>query len=101
MARYNVRPGIVLTSICGESILVAAKSVLEYCPYVTQLNETSAFLWKLLAAGADDNELIDSVKEEYEIDDEAFVRRAIEDFIKQMLDLNYLLPVEQKGKHEE
>ena len=53
MERYETRPGVVLTNICGEYMLLAAKAAREYCPYMTQLNESSAFLWRLLESGAD------------------------------------------------
>ncbi|MBQ6116867.1 MAG: PqqD family protein [Oscillospiraceae bacterium] len=101
MTRYKTRPGVVLTSICGEYVLVAAKSVWELCPYVTELNETSAFLWEHLRGGADLDGLMTALNEEYELDDPATARQAVEAFLRQMLELNYLLPEEQGECHEE
>lgn len=101
MTRYKTRPGVVLTSICGEHVLVAAKSVWELCPYVTELNETSAFLWEHLRGSADLDGLMTALNEEYELDDPTAARQAVEDFLRQMLELNYLLPEEQGECHEE
>ena len=98
--RYKTRPGVVLTSIYGEHILVAAKSVLDICPYVTEINETSAFLWKELEEGADIERLMDAVQAEYEIDDPDTVRSAINGFIEQMLELNYLVAFEEGRQNE-
>ena len=93
MTRYKTRPGVVLTSICGKNILVAVKSVLDYCPYLSEINETSAFLWNHLVDGAASEELVDAINAEYEVDNLAFVRTAVESFIDQMLDLNYLIKI--------
>lgn len=94
MERYKTRPGVVLTSICGEHILVAAKAAREYCPYVTNINETSAFLWKILQNGADINELMKAVLDEYEVNDISSAEAAVRGFVRQMLELNYLIPIE-------
>ena len=101
MRRYRTRPGVVLTEICGEYLLVAALSIHDSVPYVTQLNESSAFLWKKLEGGADEQTLEQSVLEEYEIEDRAAARAAIRDFIDQMLSAGYLIEEEEKEKTDE
>lgn len=101
MVRYRTRTGVILTSICGEYMLVSAKSLQNECPYVTQINETSAFLWQLLMKGATAEELETAVVKEYEVADPALVRRAIRDFLGQMTKMKYLLTDEQGGSHEE
>ena len=101
MIRYKTRPGVILTTICGQHILVAAAAVRDLCPYVTEINETSAFLWQQLTSGADLNGLMAALDAEYELPDPSAARQAVESFICQMLELHYLLPVEQGGAHEE
>ena len=101
MERYKTRNGVVLTSVCGQMLLVAAKSLQELCPYVTEINETSAFLWEHLRFGSDLADLMAALDEEYELDDPAAARQAVEAFLRQMLELNYLLPEEQGGPNEE
>lgn len=101
MTSYKTRPGVVLTEICGEYILVAASEAQKLCPYVTELNETSAFLWRQLTSGADLDHLMTALDAEYELDDPAAARTAVEGFIRQMLEMHYLLPLEQGGNHEE
>ena len=100
MTRYKTRPGVVLTSICGKQILVATKAARESCPYVTEINETSAFLWEQLRDGADIDALMDAVDQEYEVEDHALARNAVLSFIDQMVELNYLLPTEDQGDKE-
>lgn len=101
MKRYKAREGVVLTTVCGESLLVSARALRDICPFVTVLNDSSAFLWSRLRVGASLMELENAVREEYEIDDPLTVRKVIEDFIRQMLELNYLLEEERRENHEE
>ncbi|MBQ3424395.1 MAG: PqqD family protein [Oscillospiraceae bacterium] len=96
MDRYVTRPGVVLTSICGEHMLLAAKAAREHCPYMTQLNESSAFLWRKLEDGAAAEDLLRAVLEEYEIA-EPEARKAIDSFLEQMLQHGYLL---RKGEQK-
>lgn len=99
--RYKTRPGVVLTPICGEYLLVAARSLLGECPYVTQINETSAFLWQRMIPGATREELLQAVTEEYEVDDTAACEAAIDSFLKQMLETGCLLEEKEGMEHEE
>lgn len=98
--KYKTRPGVVLTDVCGEFVLVSAKKNRELCPYVTTVNETSAFLWNRLIDGADLSELMDAVRDEYEIDDAAAAEQAVRAFLQQMHELNYLVTADQGGEDE-
>ena len=89
--RYRTRCGAVLARICGEYLLVAAQSLRDSLPYVTQLNESSAFLWKKLESGADEQTLEQCVMEEYEVEDRDAARAAIRDFMEQMRSAGYLV----------
>lgn len=94
MTSYKTRPGVVLTEIAGEYVLVAARSLLDRCPYVTQINESSAFLWRLLEQGANTAELEAAVAEEYEIENGDETRAEIQAFVQQMIEMNYLISFE-------
>ena len=91
MSKFRTRPGVVLTQICGEHMLVTANAVVHGCPFVTQINEESAYLWEKLKAGADVDGLMRAVEEDFEIGDPAAMREAIEAFLRQMLDLGLIL----------
>ena len=71
--KYRTRTGIVLTSVCGQHVLVAAKEARENCPYVTKINETAAFCWRLLENGSTCSQLADRLMEEYDAEDILFV----------------------------
>ena len=98
MKRYRTRPGVVLTTISGQNVLVSAKSVQGLCPFTAQINETTAFCWRVLEEGADMDTLLRRVREEYEIEDPAAAREAIRNFLEQMLQLGYLL---RKGEQKD
>ena len=98
MAGYKTRPGVVLTEIAGEYVLVAAKALSGVCPYVTLINESSAFLWRKLEQGANLEQLQAAVSAEYEVEDPAAVQSAIRDFIRHMNELNYLLTDETEER---
>ena len=91
MKRYRTRPGVVLTTISGQNVLVSAKSVQGLCPFTAQINETTAFCWRVLEEGADLDTLLRRVREEYEIEDAAAVRADLEQLVAQMLESNYLI----------
>lgn len=99
--RYKTRPGVVLTPICGEYLLISARSLLGMCPYFTQVNETSAFLWEKLIPGASREELLQAVMQEYEVDDPSAAGAAIDSFLNQMLEANYLLEEKEGTENEE
>ncbi len=91
MIRYRTRPGVVLTEICGEHILVSARAIVRDCPFVTQINESSAFLWEKLRDGASEDELMTAVEKEFELEDPIALREAIGGFIRELLDLKLLI----------
>ena len=101
MKRYKTRDGVVLATVCGESLLVSASSLRGICPFVTVLNDSSAFLWNRLRNGASLAELENAVQTEYEIDDPLSVRTVIEAFLQRMSELNYLIMEDQGGSKDE
>ena len=100
MTVYKTRRGVVLTEICGEYVLIAAKALLDRCPYLTQINESSAFLWKRMMNGATLEELVIAVEDEYEILDVDEIKTAIDNIIKNMMEMNYLESMEAGEKNE-
>lgn len=101
MERYKTNPGVVLTQVCGEYLLVAARSIRDKVPYVSQISESAAFLWKILEHGADESELFAAVENEYEIEDPANAKAAIHGTIEQLRESGYLLCDTEGGTNEE
>jgi hypothetical protein len=100
MTGYKTRTGIILTEIAGEHVLVAAKSLLKECPYITQINESSAFLWEQMEQTTGLDDLVDLVTQEYELDDLEKTRLAIKDFIQKMIEMNLIEVIKTEEKDE-
>ena len=91
MIRYRTRPGVVLTTVGGQYVLVAAKSIREICPSTSEINETAAFCWRVLEEGTDFDGLFDRLSKEYEIDDPESARADLTELLEQLKNANYLI----------
>ena len=91
MKRCKTRPGVVLTTVGGQYVLVAARAAREYCPSTMQINETAAFCWRVLEGGADADALAAALAEEYKVEDAAGLRADAEDLIDQLAQHGYLI----------
>lgn len=101
MVSYKARSGVLLTRLCDEYLLVATISARQFCPYVTVLNESAAFVWERLVEGASFEDLEAAVAQEYEIEDPDELRRLLLGMLENLKNNGYLLTDEQGGEHEE
>lgn len=90
MTHYRIRPGVVCSVVCGESILVATRPARGKCPYVNQLNATGAYFWSLLEQGQDTEQMIESAVQYYRISSER-LRNDLLRFLQNMHERGYLL----------
>lgn len=56
--KYRIRPGIVLTKVCGTSLLVPDRRASEYCSYVLPMPYLYAAHWKALEKGSSLEQII-------------------------------------------
>ena len=70
-----------LREVAGEHMVVSTGADENAFNGVIMLNGTGAFLWKLLENGAERDELIAEVLNEYEVD-EATARADVEKFVE-------------------
>lgn len=76
----KVKEGFVLREIVDSYIIVpVGQRVVEFNGLIS-LNECGAFLWRCLSDSKNEQELVDSVRSNYEID-EATARADIQEFI--------------------
>jgi len=80
--KYKVKDGYTVRQIAGTWVAVPAGATAAAAGKLVTLNETAVFLWNLLASGAELQELLEKVMEEYEID-----RQSAEREIDKYLDL--------------
>lgn len=78
----KLKDGFVLKQVAGDTVVVPTKADMNLNMVIT-LNTTGAFLWKLLEQGAQEQELVDKLLEEYDVD-AATARRCVADFVKKV-----------------
>ena len=49
--RYVPRPGVVMTKVCGASLLVPNREASQACPHIVRLSGLLALDWNALAKG--------------------------------------------------
>ena len=90
MTVYKTRPGVFLTKICGEYLLVATRDARSYCPYVRQINRSAAYLWENVQQSATLEDLVKTFMETYHIKNER-ARKNISSFLKALEDNGYII----------
>lgn len=90
---YQTRKGIVLTTVCGQYVLVAAKRARENCPYITEINETAADCWRKLEQGCSQEQLVSHLTELYEIPDSDLVQKDVSALLQRFLEEGYIIAV--------
>lgn len=76
----KIHEGFLLREVAGNFVVMPVGAAAERLNGMIKLNETSAFLWKRLETGADEQELVSALLAAYEID-EATARRDIGVFL--------------------
>ncbi len=79
----KIKEGFVLRTIAGSNIVVpVGKASVDFNGMIT-LNDSAAFLWQKLEAGAELDDLVAALLAEYEVD-EATARGCSADFIAKL-----------------
>lgn len=85
----KTKPGFMLRSVGGRNVVVAiGQASLEFNGMIT-LNETGAFIWKMLQTGCSYDELIDAIKKEYDATEED-IKTGVDALLAQMREANLL-----------
>ncbi len=98
MTELIARPGIALVEIHGVSLLVADKEGRRTCPYVRQLNEIGAFIWKRIKEEKDCPEIVRSLRQEFDIPADCDLEADVEGFLQSLRESHYL--VSEAEEHE-
>ncbi len=95
--KYIARKGILPTTVGETNILVSAKALHGQVPYVTEINDTTAFCWELLMKGASEDELTCALMQEFEGADESLIRADICALLHQLEEQGYILPMNKES----
>lgn len=65
----KIKDGFILREVAGSFIVVAVGEAVKTFHGIVNLNETGAFLWKILEKGATREDLIKALLAEYDVDE--------------------------------
>lgn len=86
----KLKDGFMLREIAGTWVVVPlGQRVIEFNGLMT-LSDSGAFLWKMLELGAEIDELLEGIMEEYEID-KGTAQMDIDEFIGQIAEKGIIL----------
>jgi len=80
----KVKSGFLLRSIAGNHVIVPIGDRVKDFNGVITVNETGAFLFKLLEKGAEEEQLVQAILANYEDVDEATAKQSVSDFLESM-----------------
>lgn len=75
--------GFILKTIAGTNVVVPIGEATVSFKSMITLNDSGAFLWKLLEKGCTEDELVESLKGEYTVDDKT-ARADVREFVETM-----------------
>ena len=84
----KLKSGFVLKEMAGECIVVSVDAKLDLNGVIT-LNETAKTIWLCLEKGAEKEELVKALLEEYDVDEER-ASGAVENFVGKLKELDFL-----------
>lgn len=92
--KYQIRPGIVSVTVCGENILVATWEARGKCPYTAHFNEVSAYLFSLIEQGLDQEQMIAAAAGHYALDSNIMCPKVV-NYINELIKYGYLIPEDE------
>jgi hypothetical protein len=79
----KIKDGFILREVAGNYIVVAVGDAVKEFNGVINLNETGAFLWKILQEGATEEQLKEKLLGEYDVSSE-IAERDVKIFINKL-----------------
>jgi hypothetical protein len=79
----KIKEGFILREVAGSFIVVAVGEAVKNFNGVINLNETGAFLWKILQNGSDEKSLIDALLLEYDVSED-IAKKDVQVFIAKL-----------------
>ncbi len=81
----KIKEGFILREVADNYIVVAVGSAVKEFNGIINLNETGAFLWKILEKGGEKQDLLDALLNEYEVEKEV-AEKDVDKFIAKLLE---------------
>ena len=84
----KLKNGFILKEIAGECVVVATDASLNFDGMIT-LNDTAKTIWQALEKGAEMDDIVCAITDEYEVSADT-ARTAAEAFVAKLKELNFL-----------
>lgn len=81
--KYRLRDGIVRTTVCGETLLIATRAIREICPNSVHLEPPAVFFLELVLTGMEEKSMIEEVAAHFNVSEEC-AKKNLNDFIAQL-----------------
>ena len=85
----KIKEGYILREVADNYLVVAVGGAVKDFKGVITLNETGAFLWKALEKGADEQSLVSSLLDEYDVKKEQ-AEKDVATFIEKLQGANLI-----------
>ena len=80
----KIKEGYILRSVAGSNIVVAVGDEAANFDGIKTINETGAFLWKVIEKGTTEDALVDALMEEYEVNRET-AKEDVSEFVNLLI----------------
>ena len=84
MKNYKIKEGFVLRQIKDNYVVVALGKASKEFNGMMDLNETGAFIWKLINGNNTIDDIVEKMLKEYDVSEE-IVRADVEEFINKLI----------------
>ena len=85
----KLKDGFILREVAGENVVIPSGGDLALNMMMT-LNETGAFLWRLLEEETSEQALVQALLAEYDVDEESAVKH-VSAFVAKLHENNFLV----------
>ncbi len=86
----KIKKGFVLKEIAGQYVVVALGQASKIFNGIIKLNDSGKFIWDMLEKGAETDEIVDALLEEYEGVDREIAEADVQKFIYELKGANIL-----------
>lgn len=86
----KIKAGFVAKEIAGQYVVVALGEASKIFNGIIRLNDTAKFIWDKMVEGAEKNDIVDALLEEYEGVDRATAEEDFDNFAQQLKGANIL-----------
>lgn len=86
----KIKEGFIMRNVGGQAVVVAVGEASKVFNGMIKLNSTGEFLWKQIMAGADEEQLVKKLSEEYDVD-EVTARDDVAAFVEKLKNTGIML----------